>query len=252
MTSLSRQCVATVVALVALFAPFKVMACGFAMQRAQITLFGQLNIRSDALPQESALKVGDLISVLVPRNTKSLVVANNDQPSSALVAITPDRYQLLSKEGGGSIPPEVHIHTDKTDWLHFGAASPGIAYLKLASGSERGLVRVKISDRPEVVRGTNLNWTDGRQSEPISLSPFDTLTIDLPGEPGSGWLVRMRHGKATLKSASLAESATESSKPRVLLRVEAYPGEAEDELIVTRSGAESYRFVVRTKAIPKC
>lgn len=252
MTSRSRPGVGTVVVLVALFAPFKAMACGFAMQRAQITLFGQLDVKGGSLPQESLLKVGDLISVLAPRNAKAHVVANNDQPSSALVSINSEQYKKLSKEGGGTIPSVIHIQTNNTEWLHFGAASTGIAYLKMASGSERGLVRVEISDRPEVVRGTNLRWTDGRQSEPISLSPFDTLTLDLPGEPGSKWLVRMRHGKATLKSASLVDSATESSKPRVLLRVDAHPGEAEDELIVTRSGAESYLFTVRPKAIPKC
>lgn len=252
MTLLSRQRAVTTIALVALFAPIEVMACGVELKRTQITIFGQLEARIGSLPQESVLMVGDLISVLAPRHTRAQVVTSDDQPSSALVSIAPDRYKVLSKEGGGAIPPEIQMPIGKLEWLHFGAASTGIAYVRLASGSERGLVRVEINDRPAAVQATNLIWTDKRQSEPISLSSLDTLTLDLPGEPGSGWSVRMRRGKAILKFVSEAESATELMKPRIHMQVQAYSEEIEDELVVTRSGAESYRFKILPKAIPKC
>lgn len=239
-------------ALIALFSPIEAMACGIAQKRTQITIFGRLEARIGSLPKESVLMVGDLISVLAPRHARARVVTSDDQPSSALVSIAPDRYKVLSEEGGGTIPPEVQMRIEESKWLHFGAASTGIAYVRLASGSERGLVRVEIHDRPAAAQGTNLIWTDKRQSEPISLSSLDTLTLDLPGEPGSGWSVRMRHGNAILKLVSEAEPATELMKLRVHLQVQAYPQGIEDELVVTRSGAESYRFKIWPKAIPKC
>ena len=256
MTTLSKHTIAATLALALtnVLATSEAMACTTEIKRGQITVFGKLDDKRDLLPQEAAVKVGDLISVLAPRGVNVHVVAHDDLPSSALVSITPDRYKLLSKQGGGTVPPEIHTQSlpKKYEWLHFGAASTGAIYLKLASDNERGLVRVEIGERPAVNRGANLNWNEDRQSEAIHLTQFDTLTLDLPGEPGSGWLVGMRQGKATLKSVSQVNADIGSTQPRVLLRIEASPGTPEDELTVTRSGTEGYRFTVRPKAIPKC
>jgi hypothetical protein len=114
------------------------------------------------------------------------------------------------------------------------------------------VVRVRIVERPAVRRGSDVVWTDTLQQEPLYLTQFDTLMLDLPGGPGDGWLVHARSGKAVLKSASQASAEANVSPERVRLQLEMVPGAPEDELTVRRGSGEIYRFVVRPKPVPAC
>lgn len=229
-------------------------ACSIAIEREQTTVYGQLGTAPGQLPQEVELKTGDLLSVLAPRGARMRVVDTNDKDAVTVVQLDEQRYQVLSTQGRGAVPVEVRAeaYPKSLSWQHFGAAASGVVYLRLAAGKERGVVRVRVVERPAVRRGSDVVWTDALQTEPIYLTQFDILTLDLPGAPGDGWQVHARSGKAVLKSASQAAAGVNVSPDRVWLKLEMVPGSSEDELSVRRGSGEIYRFVVRPKPVPAC
>lgn len=229
-------------------------ACSAGIARGQATVYGQLDTAPGQLPQEVELNTGDLLSVLAPRGARMLTVDANGKEATTVIPLEAARYQALSTQGRGTVPMEVRAdaYPKSLAWQHFGAAEPGLAYLKLSAGKERGLVRVRVMERPAIQRGTDLVWSDARQQETIYLSQFDTLTLELPGEPGNGWQVSARSGKAVLQSVSQTPSEANAPPAQVRLRVAVVPGAPEDELIVRRTDGGTYRFVVRPQAVPAC
>lgn len=240
--------------LVSCFVASGAWACSIAVERGQVTVYGQLGTAPGQLPQEVELKTGDLLSVLAPSGARMRVVDANGKDVPTVVQLDAQRYQALSAQGRGTIPVEVRAqaYPKSLAWQHFGAAEPGVVYLKLSVGKERGVVRVRIVERPAIRRGTDVIWTDSQQQEPLYLTQFDTLTLDLPGGPGDGWQVHARSGKAMLKSASQASTEAKDLPGRVRLQVDVSPGAPEDELTVRRGSGEMYRFVVRPKPVPAC
>ena len=238
------------VALAACLATTGAWSCSAVSARGQITVSAAFGKTPMQPPHEVELKAGDLLSVLVPHGASVQMVDGSDKATQAATALDAERYRSLSAQGRGSIPVEVRAGSfpERLEWRHFGAATPGLIYLKLTAGKEYALVRVQIVEKPVAPLGTNLVWSEAKQGEPIALTQFDTLTLDLPGEPGDGWQVGMRSGKAALKSLS----AGEGGAARVQLRIEAKPGAPDDELSIQRQGRELYRFTVRPRPVPAC
>lgn len=226
-------------------------ACSTAITRGQATVWSNFSKEPGQLPQEVAILEGDLMSVLMPRNARASIVDASGKTTETLVALAAERYAELSEQGRGAVPIDVRLpDLPRTlAWQHYGAALPGTAYLKLVAGKEHALVRVQIDKRPVAPRGEQQIWNDARQQETISLTQFDTLALDLPGEPGDGWQVEMRAGRALLKTVALKQDA---SPTRVLLHLDAQPGASEDVLIVRRKGREVYRFLVQPRPMPAC
>lgn len=229
-------------------------ACTTEPLRGQATVFSQLDSTPDRLPQEVQFKVGDLLSMLTPRDAKILVVDANGKKTEAVVPLNAERYQTLSSQGRGTVPADVraNAYPPHMEWRYFGAAASGLAYLKLSASKKHDLVRIHVMERPVMPRGTDVIWNEARQYEAIGLTQFDTLTLDLPGAPGDGWQLGMRSGKAALTSALQVAQGAGAQSARVLLRVEVIPGAPEDELTIQRAGGEVYRFTVHALPMPAC
>lgn len=228
--------------------------CVLELQRAQLAVIGRFETAAGQLPQEVELRVGDLVSVLAPRTAKVQLIAPDEKPQVSLKVLTPARYEELSSRYRASIPPEVMAlgYPRSLQWYHFGADVPGVSYLKLGAGKDRALLRVSIIPRPVVPRGTELLWTEARQTDVVELTPYDTLALELPGEPGSGWKIAMKSGKASLRSVTQVQAADGSFQPRAYLRLVVEPEGQEDELVVQRDGVQFFRFLLRQKPVPIC
>ena len=197
------------------------------------------------------MQTGDLLSVLAPRGATATLMVPGEGPTEPVVTLDAERYRALSAQGRGVVPVEVRSDSlpRNRQWQHFGASAPGVVYLKLTWGQKQALVRVQVAERPVVPRGTQLVWSEARQQDTIHLTQFDTLTLDLPGEPGDGWQITMQSGKSVLRSVAAAEGVVAG---RVLLRVDVKPGAPEDVLSIQRQGRELFRFSVRPRPVPAC
>ncbi|MCM8565407.1 hypothetical protein [Thauera linaloolentis] len=253
---ISRHALCCAVALTLGLTASSAWACSLKDQRQQVSVLAQFSAAPMRLPQEVSLRTGDLLSVLVLRRARLRVVDANDQPSDAVAALDAARYQHLSRHNGAKAPAEISAGTYPAhlEWRHFGAGLPGAAYLMLTVDKEQALLRVQVDPRPPAPRGQDWVWSDARQSDPVALTPFDTLTLNLPGTPGDGWQVAMAGRPVAVASISAQAQATDAPA-RVLLQLNAadlWAGERADTFTVRHAGGAVYRFTVRPLAVAAC
>lgn len=234
-------------------------ACSLKDLRQQVAVLARFDTAPTQLPQEISLRASDLLSVLTPRSTTLQIVDARNKESDAMVVLEAGRYQMLSRHNGGKAPAEIStgVYPAHLEWRHFGAGAPGVAYLVLtADNNERALVRVHVAEPPAVSRGQDWVWSEARQGDVIELAPFDTLTFDLPGQPGDGWQVEMAGRPIALATIAVREPGPDASPVRALLRVKATDvlagTRAEDTLTVRHAGGTVYRFTVLPLAVAAC
>lgn len=149
------------------------------------------------LPQEVRLTTGDLISVLAPRDARLRVVGPSGKDAAVVVPLEAARYQLLSTQGRGTVPVELSaaVYPKSLAWQHFGAAEPGLVYLDLSEGKSRGLVRVRVVERPPLPRSMDLVWSDTQQQEANASPARVRLHVAmLPGAAEDELMVRRADG----------------------------------------------------------
>jgi hypothetical protein len=218
-------------------------------ERAQIVLLPLLQPPRLAVatpPDERALRAGDLISILV-HDQATLKFVDKGAPPATVVALDEARYRELSAQGGGRVPEPGLPRMRGYSWKRFGAAKAGVVHLQISQAGEVKWYRFDIGAAPEFKYGRVVRRTDAEQREPLSLTDYDELVLDLPGEAGDGWTVGPV-GVSGLKLVSVAQVAGRRvSLTLAVVRAEGVP--AEPTLVVT-SGARQFVFAWRRAGVP--
>ncbi|WP_457419146.1 hypothetical protein [Roseateles sp. P5_E7] len=218
-------------------------------ERAQIVLLPLLQaprLAVAAPPEERSLRAGDLISIFVS-DKATLKFVEKGEPSATLVALDEARYRELSAQGGGRVPepglPPVRGHS----WKRLGAAKAGIVHLQISQAGEVKWYRFDIGAAPEFKYGRVVKRSDAEQHEALSLTDYDELVLDLPGEAGDGWTVGPA-ATSGLKLVSLSQAAVHRvSLTLAVARSEGVP--AEPSLVVS-NGTKQFVFAWRRAAVP--
>ena len=177
-------------------------------QRAQLVLLPVLQPQKQAVntvPDERALRAGDLISIFVPQGAELKFIGAGGPSTDIVVALDEERYRDLSVQGGGHVAdsgiPPVRGHS----WKRFGAAKAGVVYLQIRKAGELKWFRFEIGSAPEFKYGSMVRRSEQDQGSSISLTEFDQLVLDLPGEVTDGWSVGPEAASG-LKLVSIAQA----------------------------------------------
>ncbi len=212
-------------------------------ERAQILLLPILQpakLAANAAPDERVLRAGDLISIFLPDGAELKFLDANGPSKDVVVALGEARYRELSVQGGGHVPdpgiPPVRGHA----WKRFGAAKAGVVHLQIRKGGEIKWFRFEVGAAPEFKYGSTVRRGEQDQGEPVSLTEFDQLVLELPGEVGDGWTT---NGEAAsgLKLTSLAQAAEHRvSLSFTVIRKEGAPYE---QTLVVSGPAKQFNYI---------
>lgn len=217
------------------------------LERAQLVLLPVLEPTKVAMtmtPEERRLRAGDLISIFVPDKAE-LKFVGPDGPSSAIVPLDEERYRELSTQGGGHVAEPGIPPVGGRSWKRFGAAKTGVVHLQIRQAGKFKWFRFDIAAAPEFKYGSIVRRDDKDQGAPMSLTDYDQLVLDLPGEVGDGWTIGPETG---LKLVSLAEAADHRVKLTLtVVRLEGVPAE---QSLVVRNAAKQFNYVWRRTGVP--
>lgn len=237
-----------------------VLACMTVTPRGQFSLFtsaGEGSSRDVQPPVEQHLFGGDLLTIIAPKDAVFSVLPSpnvSDTSDPALVALDEQRYRALSAQGrDGPLADTGLLGLTGTTWHRFGAAHPGVAYVKYATSSEQYLVRVEILPKPPVERGEVKSLSEADRNTLISLSYYDTVNIELPGNVADGWTVLA--GQTTgirLVSIQSAKNEAGGDKPdRVRLQFQPSSTKVTDTLTINSTNG-SFVFKIQLRPTPTC
>lgn len=218
-------------------------------ERAQIVLLPILQPARLALgtfPEERTLRAGDLISVFVSDKAE-LRFFEKGEESTTLVPLDEEHYRELSLQGGGHVAEPGFPSVRGYSWKRFGAARPGIVHFQIRQAGEFKWFRFDITAAPEFKYGSVVHRTDADQSAVLSLTDYDQLVLDLPGEVGDGWSVRQETGHG-LKLVSLSQAA--SHRVTLTLTVLRQDGEVQEQTLLVTSASKQFNFVWRRIGVP--
>lgn len=232
--------------------------------RGQVVLFESLASRklgTPHLPQERSLRAGDLISVLAPaRAVLTLVDEPRDRPQPVLLALDEARFRTLAAQGGGRVAPEADAvmggnRAGAMSWHRFGAQGSGLVYIQLSHAGREGLIRLDVQPPKVTPRGQTVRGNENNQAEPLFITMFDSLELDLPGSPGDGWTVTpadARGLKLVAVEAVAANKAAEAASDRVRLRFSQNSALGPETGLTVSGAGKRFSFVIRSRAIPAC
>ena len=219
-------------------------------ERAQIVLLPILQppkLAVNTPPEERVLRAGDLISIFLP-DKAALKFVGVDGPSTAIVALDEARYRELSAQGGGHVPetgmPPVRGH----GWKRFGAAKAGIVHLLIRQGGELTWLRFEIGAAPEFKYGSTVRRSDRDQSTPLSLTEFDQLVLDLPGELADGWSVGPE-ADSGLKLVALTQAADAAHRVSLTFTVIRREGAPPEQALVIKTPTTQFNYVWRRAGV---
>lgn len=241
------------------------LACiGDQPARDQIILYESLAPRkpgSVGLPQERSMRGGDLISVLAPvKAVLTLVDEPRDRPLPVLLALDEARFRLLVAQGGGRLVPEAEPvrggkAADAMSWRRFGAQGTGLVYIQVSGAGREGLIRLDVQPAKVIPRGGLVRGNETSQSEPLSITMFDTLELELPGAPGDGWAIVPTDGsglKLAAVEAVVLEKAASAPAERVRLRFSQLSASGYETKLTVTSAGKNFSFIIRRRSIPTC
>lgn len=218
-------------------------------ERAQIVLLPLLQppkLAVAAPPEERVLRAGDLISVFVP-DKSTLKFIEKGALSDTLVALDEPRYRELSAQGGGHVAEPGLPPMRGYAWKRFGAAKTGVVHLQISQAGETRWYRFDIGAAPEFKYGRDVRRSDAQQNEPLSLTDYDQLVLDLPGEAGDGWAIGPAAASG-LKLVSLVQAA--EHRVSVTLAVVRSDGMPREPSLVVSSGTRQFVYAWRRAAVP--
>lgn len=241
------------------------LACiGNEPARDQIVLYESLAPRkpgSPALPQERTLRAGDLVSVLAPvKAVLTLVDEPRDRPQPLLLPLEEVRFRLLAAQGGGRLAPEAESArggkaADVMSWRRFGAQGIGLVYIQVSGAGRERLIRLDVQPAKVIPRGGRVRGNETSQSEPLSITMFDTLELELPGAPGDGWAILPANGsglKLAAVEAVVPAKADPAAIERVRLRFSQLSASGYETKLTVTSAGKNFSFIIRHLPIPTC
>ncbi len=221
------------------------------------------------IPVEHALHAGDLVTLLLPAKAVVTTIEAPGVAEPALVALEETRYLALSDQGGGRAFPDVRTAKltlpsgPGTGIRRFGAAHAGRVYLRVSHAGRIQWVRLDITAAVEVPRGKVVmgNEATAGAGQPLGVGGYDTLELELPGQPGDGWSVTPAQDVGfqlvSIDSVpALTPQAGAEPVPRVRLRfvkaslTHSSPG-FEVRLDV-KNRSSQYNFTIHRQATPTC
>ncbi len=227
-------------------------ACMADRQRGQTVVLTSFDAARTSLPVEYNITAGDLLAVFAPKLAKVKIIDAKGKASDVVQALDAERYRALSAQGDGRVPAEVSVIQQKSrEWLYFGAARPGLAYVDLQDREGRALLRVNIEQIKDAPRGQTITLTEAQQDKPQPLTMFDVLELELPGLPGDGWTAGISAGTVGISSITAVVPAKADASPRVRMRLGVQLQQSEQALEVKRGGAV-WRYTLQARAIPTC
>ena len=240
--------------------------------RAQILVNMDPWKRQDAngdTPVEHTLHAGDLVTLLLPPKAVVTAIEALGVAEPALVALEETRYLALSDQGGGVAFPDVRAANltlpsgPGTGIRRFGAAHAGRVYLRVSHAGRIQWVRLDITTAVEVPRGKVVTGNEATAvaRQPLGVGGYDTLELELPGQPGDGWSVTPAQDVGfQLVSVDSVPALTPQGgaapAPRVRLRfvkaslpkgIRVFEGRLE-----VKPRSSQYNFTIHRQATPTC
>jgi hypothetical protein len=221
-------------------------------------------------PVEHTLHAGDLVTLLLPAKAVVTAIEAAGGADPALVTLDEAAYLALSDQGGGVAFPDLRgakltlSSGPGTGIRRFGAARAGRVYLRVSHAGRIRWVRLDITQAVEIPRGTVVRGnetTTTAAKQALGVGGYDTLELELPGQPGDGWSVtpaqEVGFQLVSIDSIpALAPQAGAEPVQRVRLRfAKASPASSSPGVEVrldVNNRSSQYNFTIRRQATPTC